>query len=281
MLSNEPGPDLDVPVRRELVAPLLHRGRAIGLFAVANRPTDYTKADRDFLARAAEYFSPILNARLQRDAHEKALSAALAAQEVLLKEVHHRVKNNLQIISSLLNMQAETLPPEAQRALDDSQRRVRSMALVHEQLYGRDRPDQLDFAQYATSLSSDLFSAYSIHVSTIRLRLELHPVLLGADQAIPCGLILNELVTNSLKYAFPTGRSGEVVVALHCEDDRRVTLRVADNGIGLPPGFDWKQSQSLGLRIVEILRIQLKGTLDCASGIGADFTLRFLKQPHA
>ncbi len=275
LLLNQPTQGLTAPVRRVLAVPLLDRGEVVGLFEIANKPTDYDADECAFLERAAAYLAPILQTRLQRDAHEKALSTALKAAEILLQEVHHRVKNNLQIISSLLNMQADGLPVAAQNAFEESQRRVRSMALVHEQLYSRERPDQLDFGEYVTTLTSELFSAYSIHSSSIRLSLDVEPVLLDLDQAMPCGLILNELVTNSLKYAFPETNSGVVTVSLHSHGTGCITLHVADNGIGLPPGFDWRQSQSLGLRIVDILTTQLNGTLDCSTEGGTLFTLRF------
>jgi two-component sensor histidine kinase/FixJ family two-component response regulator len=280
LLLNEPTEEIGGVVQRALAVPLLDRGELIGLFEVADKPADYDSADREFLERSAEYLAPILHARLQREEHEKALSAALASAETLLKEVHHRVKNNLQIISSLLNMRSDGLPAAAQGALEESQQRVRSMALVHEQLYSRERPDQLDFEDYIACLTSELFSAYS-HSSGILLRLDLEPVLLGIDQAIPCGLILNELVTNSLKYGFPEIRSGEIAVELHCIDENRVRLRVADNGAGFPPDFDWRKSESLGLRIVNILTAQLNGTLHCAVGGGVAFTLTFTRdQPR-
>ena len=279
LFSNEPGhvPEGHVAIRRVLVVPLVTRGQAIGMFEVANKAADYEDKDQEFVERIATYLAPVLDARLQRDDHERALSTALKAKVVLLQEVHHRVKNNLQIISSLLNMQAETLGERAQRALEDSQRRVRSMALVHEQLYGSEQPDELDFGEYATSLSTDLFSAYSVNSSVVRLRLDVDSVPLHVDQAIPCGLILNELATNSLKYAFPEGREGEILVALHCQGGR-VTLRVADDGVGLPAGFEWRQSKSLGLRIVDILTLQLHGTLEYKPGAGAEFTLSFPKR---
>ena len=278
ILSNEPSRELGVAVRRALAVPLLNHGELVGLFEVADKPVDYEAEDCEFLERAAAYLAPILHARLQRDAHEREISAALAAKEVLLQEVHHRVKNNLQIISSLLNMHADELPDQARQALDESQRRVRSMALVHEQLYSRDRPDELDFAEYATSLASEILGAYSVDSGAIRLRFDLEPVTLSLDQAVPCALILNELVTNAVKYAFPDHRSGEIVVALHACGEDRIRLRVADDGIGLPPGFDRTECQSLGLRIVDILTYQLNGTLDIGSGPGADFQLTFEPQ---
>jgi len=276
LYSNRPGhvPPGHVPIRRVLVVPLLEAEEVIGLLAVANKPSDYGEPDQEFLERIAAYLSPVLHARLQRDAHEKALAGALAAKEVLLREVHHRVKNNLQIISSLLHLQGDSLPESYQRVLDESQRRVRSMALVHEQLYSGDQPDQVDFAVYAAALVNDLFASQSVDSSRIRLRTEFDSVRLPADQAIPCGLILNELVTNALKYAFADGRPGEIRVELHSANGQ-VTLRVADDGIGLPPGLDWSHAPSLGLRIVDILTAQLNGSLRCHSGPGADFTLSF------
>ena len=278
MLSNEPSRELDMTVQRALAVPLLDRGKLVGLFEIADKPVDYLAEDREFLEHAGTYLGPILHARLQRDAHERAISAALAAKEVLLQEVHHRVKNNLQIISSLLNMHADGLPDQARQALDESQRRVRSMALVHEQLYSRERPDELDFGEYATSLASEILGAYSEDRGAIRLRFELEPVTLNIDQAVPCALILNELVTNAVKYAFPDHRAGEILVALHECGENRVCLRVADDGIGFPPGFDRTDCQSLGLRIVDILTYQLNGTLAVGPGPGAEFELSFVRQ---
>ncbi|MBZ5579408.1 MAG: PAS domain S-box protein [Acidobacteriia bacterium] len=212
----------------------------------------------------------------ERKRTDEALRQSLATKEVLLREVHHRVKNNLQIIASLLNMQAEAVPVALQSPLDECQRRVRSMALVHEQSYTGDQPDQLDFGEYVAGLANDLFVAYSIHPSAVQLRLDLDPVRLHVDQAVPCGLILNELMTNSLKHGFPDGRAGEIRIDLHSREGQ-VILGVADTGIGLPPGFDCHQRGSLGLHIVDILRLQLNGRLECRRRGGAGFTLTFPK----
>jgi two-component sensor histidine kinase len=208
---------------------------------------------------------------------EKALASALAAKEILLKEIHHRVKNNLQIISSLLNMQAESLPERPPKTvLMESRRRVESMAMIHERLYFQEDIEHLDFRQYIQALAHELVSAYEVNSNRVCLRLDLEPVSLELNQAIPCGLILNELVTNCLKHAFPDARPGEILVALNCEHDL-VTLRVADNGIGLPLGIDWHKSQSLGLQIVNVLARQLRGTVQEKADAGADFSLVFQK----
>jgi PAS domain S-box-containing protein len=215
---------------------------------------------------------------------QKALSAALEAKELLLKEVHHRVKNNLQIISSLLYMQSESLQDlAAARALRDSQERVQCMALIHERLNGNGEPDRLDFREYAAKLARDLFHTYGVDSQRIALRFELEPVSLGLNQAIPCGLILNELLTNSLKYAFPNERlnerEGEILIKLSWAADESVKLTVADNGVGLPADFDWMQSQSLGLRIMNILGRQLDGTMQREAGAGTVFSLVFPRTP--
>ena len=211
---------------------------------------------------------------------QKALADALSAKELLLKEVHHRVKNNLQIISSLLAMQAESLADlAAAKALRESQERVQCMALIHERLNGDDQPDRLDFAGYIETLARDLFYSYGADSSLVQLRFDLEPVWLGLRQAIPCGLILNELLTNAFKYAFPGGRAGEIVVSLHCAEGDRINLGVRDNGVGLPEGWDRRASKSLGLRIVDILSSQIDADALWGAGEngGTVFSLRFAR----
>ena len=211
-------------------------------------------------------------------AAENALSVALAAKDVLLREVHHRVKNNLQTISSLLNMQAELLPDLAARhALRDAQRRVHSMALIHEQMYGDKDMDEVDFGEYARRLARDLLESFGAVAERVRLRFALEPVSLAMDQMIPCGLILNELITNSLKYAFPGERAGEILVSLRCAAGGTVTMTVADNGVGLAAGNGGKRSGSLGTRIVEILTGQLGGTLERQTTAGVSSTVTFTR----
>jgi two-component sensor histidine kinase len=174
-------------------------------------------------------------------------------------------------------MQAELLSePSLKAALLEGRRRVESMAMIHERLYSDDDIDHLDFRQYVEALARELFNVYFVNSNLVRLRLELEPVSLELNQAIPCGLILNELLANCLKYAFPDTRQGEILVALGCQGDR-LTLRVADNGIGLPPGLDWRKTQTLGLRIVNILARQLMGTVHLEASAGADFSLIFQK----
>src|ERR1700730_6962575 len=156
-------------------------------------------------------------------------------------------------------MQADSIAdPAARQALEESQKRVQSMALIHERLNRDENAEQLDFRESAETLSRELFYSYGAN-SDKALRFDLAPVWLGLRQAIPCGLILNELVTNALKYAFAKEGAGEILVTLTCDQNELVKLRVADDGVGLPAGFDWRESPSLGLRIVDILSRQFAG----------------------
>ncbi len=210
----------------------------------------------------------------QLRAKEETLQQSLVEKEVLLKEIHHRVKNNLQIVSSLLSMQASNIDDESAGAkLRDSERRVMSMALIHEQLYGTKTMSRIDFAEYIRELVPRVFSSF-VNGELVRPQLDLQPTIVTIEQAIPCGLILNELVTNALKYAYPAGETGEIAVTLaHVEGD--VTLSVSDQGIGLPANFDSEKNRTLGIEIVRILAKQLGGTLDIKTSPGASFTIRF------
>jgi PAS domain S-box-containing protein len=206
------------------------------------------------------------------------LTRLLTEKETLLKEVHHRVKNNLQIISSLLRMQADRVrDPAAAAALADSRRRVISMALIHEQLYGNQHMNAIDFGEYALQLVNELISSCSWEGRNISSRVEAASVLLRIDQAIPLGLILNELVTNALKYAYPIGTGGEVRIELKARG-ADVCLSVSDQGVGLPAGWELKSKGSLGLPIVDMLAKQLGGKLSIDSGKGARFTVKFPNQ---
>jgi two-component sensor histidine kinase len=195
----------------------------------------------------------------------------------MLREIHHRVKNNLQVISSLVSMQADTLTDERIREeLGDVSDRIRSMALVHEKLYQTDNLAQVDFADYAASMLRSLWRSHGALADKIRLNLEVVPVVLPIEKAIPCGLILNELALNSIKYAFPNGGDNEVTVELQFDSaTNTVCFWVRDNGVGLPVELDWRQSPSLGLRLVQILAGQLRGTVVTGTGLGTEFQVTF------
>jgi PAS domain S-box-containing protein len=207
---------------------------------------------------------------------EEKMQAALAEKVVLLKEVHHRVKNNLQIISSLLELQSDYIEGEDSRKyIRGSQDRIRSMALVHEQLYRSDDLSVVDFACYVDDLVMSLYRSSVVDPDIIRTDVEVRDIELGIDEAIPCGLIINELVSNSLKHAFPGGRSGSISIRGTLDKEGYVCLAVTDTGIGLPPGFDLATSESLGLQIVSLLTKQLHGSLDIRGEDGMEVCIRF------
>jgi two-component sensor histidine kinase len=212
----------------------------------------------------------------ERERAEQQIRVSLKEKEMLLQEIHHRVKNNLQVISSLLNLQAGYIESEEiQAVFRDSQNRVRSMALVHEKLYRSTDLARVDLAEYIRNLATFLFGSYQAAAGRIALEVQADKVLLGIDAAVPCGLILNELISNTLKHAFPDGRSGQIWVELGQDDNRQVTLVVADNGIGLPPDFDILETDSLGMQLVDTLIEQLDGTLEIQSQAGTQFTITF------
>jgi PAS domain S-box-containing protein len=211
----------------------------------------------------------------ERKQAEKALEASLREKEALLQEVHHRVKNNLQVISSLLNLQADYVnDPQALQAFQDSQNRIRSMALIHERLYQSRNLAQIDFAEYIRSLSASLFRSYGVEERGIVLDIQASEVLLKIDAAVPCGLILNELISNALNHAFPQERKGRVCVDLRAQQGQ-VVLTVADDGVGLPPEVDVFNPDSLGLQLVNALVDQVDGTLALERGNGTTFRLTF------
>ena len=194
-------------------------------------------------------------------------------KEVLLKEIHYRVKENMQIISSLLSLQSTYFNDEKDKEMvKKSQNRIKSMALVHEKLYQSKDVERLNVKEYITDVVFGLVHAYNI--SSITVTIEAEPVFLKIDAAIPCGLIINELVSNSLTHAFPD-KNGEICVALHVVDDT-ISLTVGDNGIGIPDTIDFRNTQTLGLRLVTILaEDQLNGTINVSRSKGTEFCITF------
>ncbi|HOP40502.1 MAG TPA: PAS domain S-box protein [Geobacteraceae bacterium] len=211
----------------------------------------------------------------ERKTVERSLQASLSEKEVLLKEIHHRVKNNLQIICSLLELQSDNLRDEHyRRVMVDSQNRIRTMALIHEKLYRSESLAIIDFREYIEDLVEYLFATSVRNPDLLELAVDVGEVSLGMDEAIPCGLIVNELLSNSLKHAFPCDRKGAISVQCHAEGDGLITLVVSDNGIGLPSGLDFRNTESLGLQLVTILVKQLRGDIE-VGGAGTTFTIRF------
>lgn len=215
-------------------------------------------------------------------------------QDMRIKEIHHRIKNNLQVISSLLSLEAERFSdPETLEAFRESQNRVVSMALIHEELYEGNRIDTIDFAAYLQKLSADLFSSYSVKKENIKLELELEQVYLDMDTAIPLGIIVNELISNSLKHAFSPGKNGEIRITLcHTEGyfpeentspileikEKRTfpyILKVTDTGKGMSQIMDFKDPKRLGLQLVNILIEQIDAHITVKTDHGTEFTICF------
>ena len=200
----------------------------------------------------------------------------MAEKEVLLKEVHHRVKNNLQIVSSLLQLQSQTLKdPEAIKVLRESQNRIESISLIHKNLYTSANIGQIDVADYIDNLAASLLISYQICPGKIGLETDIDSVSLNVDQAIACGLVINELISNSLKHAFPNQQAGTISIALR-NVGNRIKMTIRDNGIGLPDNLDWTTTDSLGLSLVyDLVTEQLEGHITIERNHGTVFKIQF------
>ena len=208
---------------------------------------------------------------------EEQIKQNLKEKEILLSEIHHRVKNNMQVISSLLKLQSAKI--EDKKYVDlfkDSENRIRSMSLIHEKLYQSKDFANVDFNGYVKSIANDLIRSYAVAPDKIRLNTKIEDVSLGLDNAIPCGLIINELISNSLKYAFPKDREGEINIVLRAINSHEIELTVSDDGIGIPAEMDIRETESLGLQLVQLLaENQLDGKIEVDRDGGTAFRIRF------
>ncbi|MEH1884213.1 PAS domain S-box protein [Nostoc sp.] len=213
---------------------------------------------------------------VQRQKAEVKLRHALAEKEVLLKEVHHRVKNNLQIVSSLLQLQSQTLKdPEVIKVLRESQNRIESISLIHKNLYTSANIGQIDVGDYIHNLAASLLISYQIWPGKIVLETDIDSVSLNVDQAIACGLVINELISNALKHAFPNQQAGKISIALR-NIGNNIEMTIRDNGIGLPDNLDWTNTDSLGLSLVyDLVTEQLEGDITLERNRGTVFKIQF------
>jgi len=289
-----------------LYVPILLKDRMVGVLAVDNRISGqaFTEMDETLLTSLADYAAvAIENAGLYERAQQEIvermraevqIEASLKEKEVLLKEIHHRVKNNLQVVSSLLNLQTGYVDDaQALGVLRDSRHRIRSMALIHEALYKSQDLARVDFSGYIRNLSSYLLRSYGDLAEAISLNIETDEVSLGINSAVPCGLILNELISNSLKHAFPStedrssngaspgienaldGTKGEIYIKLRTDGNNQLSLVVGDNGVGFSPDLDFRNTSSLGLQLVNTLVEQLEGTIELENSGGTAFQITF------
>jgi PAS domain S-box-containing protein len=238
---------------------------------------------RDILARSRavsiggrNFILSILTDISDRKMAEEQIKAALEDNELLLNEIHHRVKNNLQIICSLFNLQKESIKDkETFEMVSECQNRIRAIALVHEKLYKSKSFAYINIDEYITDLIKRLFSFYEINPNKIILKVDMDDILLGINTAIPVGLIITELTSNSLQYAFPGGREGEINITVRLIDADEINIVISDNGVGLPANVNFRNAESLGLQIVDTLIKQLKGKIKIYRKGGTRFNIKF------
>ena len=212
---------------------------------------------------------------------ENELRKTLEDKDMLMREIHHRVKNNLMVMSSLLNLQSRYIKDEVDREIfKDSQSRAQSMALIHEKLYRSGDLKRINMRDYIQSLSENLYRAYLSDNGRVKIHLDVDEIMLDVDTAIPLGLILNELLTNSMKYAFPENQKGEIKVDFKINNQGKFQLDVSDNGIGLPPKIGPENSDSLGMQLIYNLTQQIKGDLKVMNSEGARFRILFHEEDY-
>jgi two-component sensor histidine kinase len=267
-------PDGHAPVTREMVFPIIRDQKIVAIMGVGNKPVEYTESDLTYASRLADL---IWDITARKQAEEK-IRAALAEKELLLRELNHRTKNNLNIVSSLVNLQASMNDNQEFTALAETlESRIQSISLVHEMLYQSPNLAQIDLANYAHKLAVNLMSGLAVSSEQVVIEIDAEPVFVGINTAIPCGQILNELIVNAYKYAFPNGRRGKLTILLRQNNaSGEVTLCVKDDGVGLPPGFDINRLNSLGMTIVQTLTSQLHGSLFIEAQNGTSWEIRFI-----
>jgi len=258
-------------VRANLAVPIIHSNQLWGLLLVHQ-----CHNSRVWLPYEINLIKQI-GTQICISAHKEKLylrlRSELSQKEILLKEIHHRVKNNLQVMSSLLRMQFRKTSPEVKMLVEEYQNRIQSMALIHDQLHRSNDLAHIDFHSYTINLTNNLFQCYSANTDLVELNLDVKNIFLPLDQSIPLGLIINELVSNTLKYAFPDGY-GKINIEL-IQSDHSLQLKVADNGVGIPEDFDLENTDSLGMQLVYSLTDQLEGEVRCDRTQGTAFHITF------
>ena len=261
----------------ELSIPLLIEDQLVGILDIQDLNKNvFTKEDVSVLQSVANYLAYVINEKQT----EEQLMRSLKDKEVLLREIHHRVKNNLQVICSLLSLQSHNIKGKKNiEMFKASQDRVKSMALIHEKLYQSQDLARVSSREYIHALVTGLYHSYCASPGVVKLKLDVEDISLGVDYAIPCGLILNELVSNSLKHAFPRGKEGRILVILRSGNQNDIELVVSDNGVGLPERMDIRKTKSLGLHLVTILaEDQLHGEIKLNRNKGTEFRIKLREE---
>ncbi len=211
----------------------------------------------------------------ERSKAEQRIKKSLKEKEILLQEVHHRVKNNLQIMSSLMKLQSKYIQdPKILEIFKESENRIKSMAIVHSKLYNTQDYERVDFGDYVKSLTENFRTTYGTRLQNIKIIIDISKIELNIDTAIPCGLIINELVSNAIKYAFPENSFGEIYISMNHVNET-YTLIVRDNGVGMKTGINIKKPDSLGLQLVKLLTGQLTGSVEITNSNGTEFKIIF------
>jgi len=271
--SAKGAPEGHVKIEKFLAVPVLIYDELVGEIALANPPQkDYSEDEVMAVGRIAEFFA----LAIQRKRYEEQINKSLDEKDLLLREIHHRVKNNMQIISSILNLQSFAIKDsKLLDILKQNQNRIKSMAMIHEKLYQSHNLVKIDFSDYLQSLTADIYYTYSIQVEDLEIDLDLDTnIMLNIETAIPCGLIYTELLSNSIKHAFPNHWEAKISVEFKGENDEFM-LRLSDNGIGLPDEIDFRKTESLGLQLVTNLVKQIDGTIELDKSQGTAFTVKF------
>ncbi len=293
VISNDPASDPrsgalpkgHPPLKNFMGLPLWYGGEVIGVAGVANRPGGYDASVAHFVEPLVSTCASII-AAIRSEEVQKGLNTqvreSLREKEILLKEIHHRVKNNLQIVSSLINLQARELEASpAYGPFMDTRNRIRAMAMIHERLYQSGDFSAVDMKAFIGEFAGSVFRSQEPGQGRIALRPEVDDLTLGVDDAIPCTLIINELLTNAIKHAFPGSRGGEIFLGIRNLAEGWVEVEVRDNGVGFPDHFDPGSSHTLGMELVRGLVRQLGGTLEAAGRDGAAFSVRFTPKGNA
>ena len=272
----------DIPELRKLLEDILPMNTAFEDFEVEhdfksigqkimmlNARKIYTETDRsEMILLAIEDIT-------ERKKAEELIKRSLAEKDVLMKEINHRVKNNMAVVSSLLRLQSNKVEDEHYKAMfNDSINRINTMASIHEKLCQSEDLSKIIFSDYIKDMVNNIFKSYGLS-SRIKLIVDVEEIILDIDASIPCGLIVNELITNSMKYAFPEGKEGEIRVSLCKNDKDEIELTVGDNGVGMPEGLDFRNADSLGLTLVNALVKQLEGKMELNKEKGTKFKITF------
>jgi len=269
-------------IKSLLVVPIDSKeGRLLGFMGFDDTEKCRSWSDEDI--RLLRVASEMISSYLKRKEAEDQLKVSLKEKEILLRELYHRTKNNMQVISSLLNLQSLTIDDKQMlEVVKDIQNRIRSISLVHEKLYQSKDLSNVNLKDYIQELANALLTSYEGSKDRISVTLDIDNVFISLDTITTCGLIINELVSNSLKHAFPDDREGTIRIALHSTGEDKMELRISDNGIGLPEGLDFRDTKSLGLKLVrKLAEDQLRGKVELVElkdGKGTDFLIKFKEQ---